>query len=57
MVKSSTLQLYRVTIFLPQLWMAASNHLINKYDQKIRQVKKTNNKTSNPEDKLKQLGL
>ena len=25
--------------FLPQLWMAASNHLINKCDQKIRQMK------------------
>ena len=25
--------------FLAQLWMAASNHLVNKCDQKIRQVK------------------
>ena len=37
--------------------MAASNHLIDKCDQKIRQVKKSNNGTSNPEEKLKQLGL
>ena len=35
----STLQLYRTIFFLAQLSMAASNHLINKCDQKIRQVK------------------
>ena len=39
MVKRSTLQLYRTIIFLAQLWMAASTHLINKCYQKIRQVK------------------
>ena len=39
MVKRSTLQLYKTSIFLAQLWMAASNHLINKCNQKIRQVK------------------
>ena len=39
MVKRSILQLYRTTIFLAQQWMAASNHLINKFDQKLRQVK------------------
>ena len=39
MVKRSNLQLYRTTILLAQLWMAASNHLINKCNQKIRQVK------------------
>ena len=39
MVERSTLQLYRTTIFLAQPWMAASNHLINKCDQNIRQVK------------------
>ena len=39
MVKRSALQLYRTTIFLAQLWVTASNHLINKYGQKLRQVK------------------
>ena len=39
MVERSTFQLYRTTIFLAQLWMAVSNHLINKCDQKIRLVK------------------
>ena len=39
MVKSSTVQLYRTIIFLVQLWMVPSNHLINKCNQKIRQVK------------------
>ena len=38
MVKRFTLQLYRTTFLFAQLWMAASNHLINKCDQKIRQV-------------------
>ena len=39
MVKRSILQLYRTTIFLAQLRMAASSNLFNKYDQKMRQVK------------------
>ena len=39
MVKRSTLQLYRTIIFLAQLLMAASNHLIDKRNQNIRQVK------------------
>ena len=39
MVKKSILQLYKTTIFLAQLRMAASNHLIIKCNQKIRQVK------------------
>ena len=39
LVKRSTLQLYRKAIFLAQLLMAATNHLINKCDQEIRQVK------------------
>ena len=41
-IKSSTLQLYWKTFFFfffAQLWMAACNHLINKCNQKIRQVK------------------
>ena len=29
----------RISIFLAQLWMAASNHFINKCNKKIRQVK------------------
>ena len=29
MVEKSKLQLYRTTIFLAQLWMAPSSHLIN----------------------------
>ena len=53
MVKRSTLQLYRTTIFLAQLCMAASNHLINNCDQKIRQVKNEIIKHKI----LKQLGL
>ena len=39
MVKRSTLQLYRTTIFLAQLCMVTSNYLINKCDQKVTQVK------------------
>ena len=39
MVKRSTSQLYRTTIFLAQFCIAAFNHLINKCDQKIEQVK------------------
>ena len=35
MAKSSALQLYRTTIFPEQLWMAASNHLINECDYEI----------------------
>ena len=31
-------QLYKTTIFLAQLWMAASDHLFNKYNQKLKQV-------------------
>ena len=38
-VKKFILQLYRTTTFLAQLWMAASDHLVNKCDQKIRHVK------------------
>ena len=38
MVKRSILQLYRRTFFLVQLWMAASNYLFDKCDQKTRQV-------------------
>ena len=39
MLKRSTLQLYRITIFLAELWVAVSKHLINKCDQITRQVK------------------
>ena len=38
MAKRSTLQFYR-TIFLAQLWMAVSNHLFNKCDEKVIQAK------------------
>ena len=56
MVKMSILQLYKTTIFLAQLWMAASNHLFNKCDQKIRQVK--NQVTYHiAEEELKQLAF
>ena len=34
-VKRSILHLNRITIFLAQLWMAASNHLFNKYIKKV----------------------
>ena len=34
-VKRSILHLNRTTIFLAQLWMAASNHLFNKYIKKV----------------------
>ena len=33
--KRSILHLNRTTIFLAQLWMAASNHLFNKYIKKV----------------------
>ena len=35
MVKRSILKLYRTTIFLAQLWMAAFDHLFNKCNQKL----------------------
>ena len=38
-VKRSILQLYRTTISLSQLQIAASKHLFKKCDQTIRQVK------------------
>ena len=34
-VKRSIVHLNRTTIFLAQLWMAASNHLFNKYIKKV----------------------
>ena len=56
-VKKSILQLYRTTVFLVQLWMAAFNNLFNICNKKIRQVKNQIITKHIPEEKLKQLGL
>ena len=57
MVKRSILQLYRSTIFLAHLWMAASHYLFNKCNQKIRQVKNQiiTHQTASEKAGLKQL--
>ena len=55
--KRSFLQLCRTTTFLVQLWMATSDHLFNKCDQKIRQVKNQIITHQIPAETLKQLGL
>ena len=57
MVKRSILQLYRTASFLAQLLMTASDHLFNKCDQKIRQVKNKIITHQIPKEKLKQLSL
>ena len=57
MVKRSILQLYRATIFLPQLSMAASDHLFNKCDQTIEHVINQIIAPQIPEEKLQQLIL
>ena len=54
MVGSSIFRLYETTIFLAQLRMNASDHLFNKCDQEIRQVKI---QAQILEEKLKQLCL
>ena len=61
-MKSSTghrsiLQPYRATISLAQLWIAASDHLFNNGDKKIRQAKNQIIAHRILEGKLKQLGL
>ena len=52
MVERSILQLYKTTIFLEQLQMVASNNLINKCDQEIRQLKNQIITHQIPEKKL-----
>ena len=57
LLKSSILQLYRTTIFLAQLLMVASDHLLSKCNQKIRQVKNRMTTHHIAEEKLKKLGF
>ena len=51
------MQLYRTATFLALLSMSASDHLFNKCDQKIRQVKNQTITHQIPEENLKQLSL